>query len=182
MWVHAVVHSRHRTEEGKTETLNGHKVAACILRMDCGRWKCDTAWLAALKGAAGKHATLMILSPVWTPARIAAPSGKQSTQKEQRRWWNERADNREPGGKHSGREKYTADRRRSLSRPTSEWLLTSAFIFLLPLFFFKDDNSGYITRRTCFTAPPQTKGFRRETGHYEIHVWLDSQRLNKWSI
>lgn len=24
----------------------------------------------------------------------------------------------------------------------------------------KDHNSGYITRRTCFTAPPQTKGFR----------------------
>ncbi len=34
----------------------------------------------------------------------------------------------------------------------------------------KDHNSGYITRRTCFTAPPQTKGFRPETGYYEIHV------------
>lgn len=40
----------------------------------------------------------------------------------------------------------------------------------------KDHNSGYITRRTCYTAPPQTKGFRHETGYYEIHVWVYSQQ------
>lgn len=40
----------------------------------------------------------------------------------------------------------------------------------------KDHNSGYITRRTCFTAPPQTKGFTHETGYYKIHVWLYSQQ------
>lgn len=40
----------------------------------------------------------------------------------------------------------------------------------------KDHNSGYITSRTCFTAPPQTEGFRHETGYYEIYVWLYSQQ------
>lgn len=40
----------------------------------------------------------------------------------------------------------------------------------------KAHNSGYITRRTCFTAPPQTKGFRHETAYYEIHMWLYSQQ------
>lgn len=40
----------------------------------------------------------------------------------------------------------------------------------------KDHNSGYITRRTCSTAPPQTKGFMHETGYYKIHVWLFSRQ------
>lgn len=40
----------------------------------------------------------------------------------------------------------------------------------------KDHNSGYITRKTCFTAPPQTKGFRHETGYYEIQLCPYSQQ------
>lgn len=49
-------------------------------------------------------------------------------------------------------------------------LLTDHKYMTISSAILKDHNSGYITRRTCFTAPPQTKGFRHETGYYERQV------------
>lgn len=134
---------------------------------------------------ADEHNTLMILSPVWTPARIAAPSGKhggkgsvKSTDDvwkeiKQMEEWNERRGNRQEDTKvrfHGAFVDISGQWIQHIA--LTDQMLQSDYLSAI----LKDHNSGYITRRTCFTAPPQTKGFRHETGYYEIYIRLYSQQ------
>lgn len=126
----------------------------------------------------------MILSPVWTPARIAAPSGKHKKSvkateevrkeieqmEELNKWRGNRRRNTKVTWLHGAIVDISAQWIHRIA--LTDQMLQSDYLSAI----LKDHNSGYITRRTCFTAPPQTKGFRHETGYYEIHVWLYSQQ------
>lgn len=120
----------------------------------------------------------MILSPVWTPARIAAPSGRRTKTEKAMKYNKMDRLIKERQKQNRLWEKYTCSAARYIC---AQQIHSAAFEDQTQSNYlngvFKDDNSGYITRRTCFTAPPQTKGFRHETGYYEIHVWLYSQQL-----
>lgn len=133
---------------------------------------------------ADEQNTLMILSPVWTPARIAAPSGKHKGGKksikepEERKWYT-------TTGKEGKHKQYIFMVQLQVF-PCNEYAINlwqcRCHKVTISRAILKDHNSGYITRRTCFTAPPQTKGFKHETGYYKRQVWLKSAECSSSTL